>query len=114
MPRFDHETNELLGKQPARHKGAYNITRSHNGTTTYGASYSHGAMTADSYADVTHVLKSMHRRCENTREIGFRRKLPDMINASNSELSLLELLLRTCDQWYAKETAYTKRGGDDE
>ena len=93
MPRFNQENNRLVGKRP------YNINRSTDGTTTYGAQYTIGQMCNDSYEDVHAMLDAKHRKLCQIRKLGFDKGLADMINASNNEIALVELLMETADKW---------------
>lgn len=104
---FYKDANEImLGKQPKRSRGAYSVNRSTDGTTTNGANCSYTAICADTYYDVQHMLNLKLKRTEQMRNIGFKRNLPDMVNAANNEIDLLERLLAACDEWYAERTKY--------
>lgn len=93
MPRFNQENNRLVGKRP------YNINRSIDGTTTYGAQYTIGQMCNDSYEDVHAMLDAKHRKLCQIRKLGFDKGLADMINAANNEIALVELLMEIADKW---------------
>lgn len=104
---FYKDANEImLGKQPKRSRGAYSINRSTGGTTTNGANCSYTAICADTYCDVQHMLKLKLKRTEQLRDMGSKRNLPDMVNAANNEIDLLERLLAACDEWYAERTKH--------
>lgn len=104
---FHKNANDImLGKQPKHSRGAYSVNRSTDGTTTRGANYSYTAICADTYDDVQHMLKLKLKRAEQVRDIGLKRKLPDMVNAANNEIDLLGYLRVACDDWYADRTKY--------
>lgn len=111
MPRFDPDTNKLLGKQPIRIRKARKINRSVGGTTTYGAQYSRLSMCADSYHAIVGRLKAERGICQSMRTFGARRGIVDMVNGAENELRLIDHLLVCADKWYRSETKYCKHEG---
>lgn len=112
MPRFDPNANKLVGKQPARVRRAYEINRSVDGTTTYGAQYSRLSMCADSYNAVVDRLKAERKTCQSMHTFGIRRGIADMVNGADNELRLIDYLLACAEKWYTRETKHCQHKED--
>lgn len=112
MPRFDSNTNKLLGKQPACVRKAYEIDRSVGGTTTYGAHYSRPSMCTDSYNAVVGRLKAERKICQSMRTFGTRRGIVDMVNGADNELRLIDHLLACAEKWYRREIKHCRHEED--
>lgn len=53
----------------------------------------------DSYDDVMSYIRKKRAKCMRLRDLGFVKKMPDMVNAALNELALLDCLSKAAMGW---------------